>query len=333
MHAFSMEIHWETILKTKFRLFFGSILASCAVQAFAAPSVVGNIDGYFMQGTQLTMSGWACTQTSPQPIDVHVYAGGPYGSGGTLVAYGTANFSSEPAVASSCQSYGTTYRFRIVLSPQVMQTWGSKPLYVHGINNLGGANSLLGGSGYFRVPHRVATLLGARGDGYTDDTNALQAAISQGGLTYIPNTGSAYMISGPLKLGSNTEVMLDGKLMLKPGLQTAYDGEWYNPITRRNEPRATQWGMLQVVNNASNVTISGRGVLDGNRAAYSRIANNGLGRGGNPNFREQTICCVGGVVTGGPHLGSYDANIKNVVIRDITIQNIPTWPIIDAAPF
>jgi hypothetical protein len=61
---------------------------------------------------------------------------------------------------------------------------------------------------------------GAKGDGTTDDTSAIQAALTAGGGKYpvwIPNTGSNYIISGTFSLPSNTHLIIAGTLFLANG--------------------------------------------------------------------------------------------------------------------
>ena len=78
-----------------------------------------------------------------------------------------------------------------------------------------------------------------------------------------------------------------------------------------------QYGILQIKNNSSNVTIQGSGTIDGNYQWPASWFGTQF-----PNF-----CCLGGVVAGGPILGDYQTNISNVTISGIKIINIPQWPI------
>lgn len=88
------------------------------------------------------------------------------------------------------------------------------------------------------------TKYGAMGDGFTDDTAAIQNVLNTyagTGIVYIPNTGSFYLCNS-LTVPSGTELWIDGTIKLRP-----------SPTTH-----------LLYVNNASNVTIRGHGTLDGN---------------------------------------------------------------------
>lgn len=111
-------------------------------------AIRGFIDGF--DGKALR--GWACAAGTPTPITVHVFAGGPAGQG-TILGGFAAEAASEPAVAKACDSFGTVYRFRIPLSPEVLSAHRGKPIYVHGIHPTGShPNDLLTQSGTFTVP-------------------------------------------------------------------------------------------------------------------------------------------------------------------------------------
>ena len=272
-------------------LLFSLVVALVAVESKA--NVVGNIDGFFMSGSNLVLSGWACVYGSSSPIAVHLYADAPYPTG-SFVNYATSNLPSEPGVAAACgTSYGY-YRFQIPLTSTNMSTWGYHTIYVHGIDNV--SNPTIAASGKYRIPNRVATLVGAVGDGSTDDTAALQSAVDSGGTTYLPFTGKFYKTSAPIKLGSNSEIRIDGMLKMAGDVNPGYT----NGVTN-------QWGVVQVKNNASNVIVSGSGTIDGDSST-------------------KTHCCVGGVVAGSL-LGDYGSNISNVTVTGLTIQNTFQWPI------
>jgi len=88
-------------------------------------------------------------------------------------------------------------------------------------------------------------------DGTTDVTATIQAGITAaaGNATYyIPNTGSACLISARLNVPSNTHLIIDGTILMKAGVNQ---------------------DMLFTVTNASNIVIEGHGILDGNRATQT----------------------------------------------------------------
>ena len=92
---------------------------------------------------------------------------------------------------------------------------------------------------------------GAKGDGVTDDTAALQAVLNTyagKAMVFVPDTGQPYMVS-PLQPPTGTDLLIHGTLELRPG-------------------SVTNTGLVYV-NNANNVTIRGHGTLDGNGPAQT----------------------------------------------------------------
>lgn len=90
---------------------------------------------------------------------------------------------------------------------------------------------------------------GAKGDGATDDTTAIQNTLNSfagKAIVLIPNTGSAFMVNG-LYPPSNTDLIINGTLKLRPS-QTAA------PVN---------------LSSVNNVYIHGFGVIDGNGAAQT----------------------------------------------------------------
>ena len=92
---------------------------------------------------------------------------------------------------------------------------------------------------------------GAKGDGVTDDTGAISAAISAansngGGIVYLPPTGHPYLISSTLNLGNG--VMLEGAaLKTFPG-STATEAQW---------EQSGSW--LKITSNQTAVNLQGNG--------------------------------------------------------------------------
>lgn len=112
----------------------------------------GRIAGVIDSVQNNTIYGWACASGSPYSIAVHVYVGGPAGSGTIVGGFASAN-GSETAVANACGSFGTAYRFAIPLSLTVRQAHVGKRIYIHGIHPTGTyANDLIANSGVFSVP-------------------------------------------------------------------------------------------------------------------------------------------------------------------------------------
>jgi parallel beta-helix repeat protein len=106
------------------------------------------------------------------------------------------------------------------------------------------------------IPGENVKRYGATGDGVTDDTVALQDAISGSGTLWIPS--GSYVVSTPLILGSNTHLIaLPGAVFLRPtGTTTATSG---SIITNSN---------------GSNIIIEGL-TIDGQYGAYSAAYRHG----------------------------------------------------------
>ncbi|MFD0739974.1 RHS repeat-associated core domain-containing protein [Lysobacter koreensis] len=117
----------------------------------AATTVTGHIEGVNLVGAQYSLGGWACSTGRNQSIDVHLYVGGPAGSGAMVAGY-AANLGSEPAVAAACQAQGTAYRFAIPITAATRQNHANKKIYLHGISPDGQANLLIANSGTFSIP-------------------------------------------------------------------------------------------------------------------------------------------------------------------------------------
>ena len=128
--------------------------------SFAVPSVdrsvTGFISGVVLENQQYYLRGWACARTYPGSIGVHLYSGGPAGSG-TFVASTTANLSSNPTTTASCNTSGATYGFSILLTLALRQQFGGQSIFVHGISPFGLPNSLISNSGNLTFPLPVAT--------------------------------------------------------------------------------------------------------------------------------------------------------------------------------
>lgn len=137
------------------------------------------------------------------------------------------------------------------------------------------------------------------------DTATLQALLNAGKNTTtgvyeptvveIPMRPDGCIISAPLKVYSNTRIVQNGLVKLVG---------YVAPMPTE------QHGMYTIVDGSQNVTIEGSGTLDGNRSAYAT-----------------GMCCMGGIVAGGPQVGDYTANVKNITIRGLRIINSPMWPV------
>jgi polygalacturonase len=151
---------------------------------------------------------------------------------------------------------------------------------------------------------------GARGDGVAKDTAAIQAAIdaceAKGGGT-VRLTAGTYL-SAPIVLKSNITLQLDKGATL---LGSADHGD-YPAKTEFREP-----GLQSLVSatNASNVTITGEGVIDGAGETWWQMA------------RTIKDAGVMGSDHPRPRLVVFD-HCKHVVVEAVTIQNSPMWQLV-----
>ncbi|MET4677168.1 MULTISPECIES: hypothetical protein [unclassified Luteibacter] len=116
-------------------------------------TVMGYVDGV-TSGADAVVSGWACASGLAASIDVHLYVGGPYGTG-TGIAIATANQDTGSAVQELCHSSGTKHRYTITLTDEQRVKYAGQAIYVHGISPVGADNNLLTNSGNFVVPPSV----------------------------------------------------------------------------------------------------------------------------------------------------------------------------------
>jgi hypothetical protein len=126
----------------KFRLLILSVIAIASIVFLAfdsKESKAATLGGYIDAANCDIISGWALDPDTPStPIDVHIYANGPAGQGGSFVAALTAN-ANRPDVGN--HAFG-------VFTPASLKDGISRTIYIHGIDSTGnGPNALLGGSG------------------------------------------------------------------------------------------------------------------------------------------------------------------------------------------
>jgi polygalacturonase len=151
---------------------------------------------------------------------------------------------------------------------------------------------------------------GAKADGATKDTAAIQKAIdacaAKGGGTVRLNAGT--YLSAPIVLKSNIVLQLDkgATLLGSP------DHADYPEITEFRLP-----GLQSLVSatSAENVSITGEGTIDGNGESWWQMARTVRDAGvmGNPHPR--------------PRLVVFD-HCKHVRVEGVTIQNSPMWQLV-----
>jgi polygalacturonase len=151
---------------------------------------------------------------------------------------------------------------------------------------------------------------GATGDGATKDTAAIQAAINaceaKGGGTVRLTAGN--YLSSPILLKSNITLQLDKGATL---IGSEDHGD-YPPKTEFREP-----GLQSLVSatNASNVAITGEGVIDGAGKTWWQMA--------------RTIKNAGGMGSDHPRprLVVFD-HCKHILVEGVTIENSPMWQLV-----
>jgi len=153
---------------------------------------------------------------------------------------------------------------------------------------------------------------GAKGDGITKDTAAIQKAIDlceqRGGGTVRIDAGT--YLSAPIVLKSNITLQLDkGATLLGSS-----DHADYPPKTEFREP-----GLQALVSatNASNVVIRGEGVIDGAGATWWWIMV--------PDHSGSKVKMS--TADPRPRLVVFD-HCKHVLVEGITIQNSPDWQLV-----
>jgi polygalacturonase len=155
-----------------------------------------------------------------------------------------------------------------------------------------------------------ARAYGAKADGTTKDTSAIQAAIEDcakaGGGT-VKLTGGTFL-SGPVVLKSNITLDLDkGATLLGSPDHADYPS--------KTEFRAPGTQSLVSATNAENISITGGGIIDGNGESWWAEA------------RATHNAGVVGAVKFRPRLVVLD-HCKHVRMEGVTVQNSPSWQIV-----
>jgi polygalacturonase len=154
------------------------------------------------------------------------------------------------------------------------------------------------------------TNYGAVGDGLKDNSIAIQNAIDDcskcgGGTVYFP--GNNIFMSGPFDLKTNVNLMVEaGSCILANPDESVYKKSAF----RENLGEGTIWIGGE---NAENISITGRGVIDGNGMAFM-----------GPEEKAAYVLKPFKIVDPRPHLLTL-VNVKKLLIRDITVKNSAYW--------
>lgn len=179
---------------------------------------------------------------------------------------------------------------------------------------------------HFKTDDEFVTLnvkqFGARGDGATDDTLFIQAAINacpKEGRVYIPE-GVYKVTSLFLKSDLTIDIAEDAKLLgntrredfpILPGMIYGTDeNSEYNLGTWEGNPLDMFASMITGIN-VSHVVITGKGILDGN-ASYENW------------WQEEGRTKIGGAWR--PRMVFLN-NCSDITVHGLTIQNSPSWNI------
>ena len=153
-------------------------------------------------------------------------------------------------------------------------------------------------------------IFGAKGDGVTKDTAAIQAAIdscSQKGGGTVQLTAGTYL-SAPIVLKSNITLQLDKGATLLGSADHAEYPAWI-------EFRLPGLQSLVSAKNATNISITGEGVIDGNGESWWQYARS---------VRDGGIL---GTNHPRPKLIVFD-HCKHILVEGVTIQNSPMWQLV-----
>jgi hypothetical protein len=113
--------------------------------------MAGHIDGIGTVGGQAHVQGWACLERDARAVSVHLYLGGPYGTG-QFVLGARADKASEPGVSRACGTTGAPHRFSLPIE-RLRAGHAGQTIWIHAIHPAGrGPNPTIARSGVYAVP-------------------------------------------------------------------------------------------------------------------------------------------------------------------------------------
>ncbi|MFO1302985.1 MAG: right-handed parallel beta-helix repeat-containing protein [Burkholderiales bacterium] len=147
-------------------------------------------------GTLCRVAGWTRDSATPASIAVDIYRDGPQGTGALVFSGSAEHLRADLPFADK------NHGFDFALPPDpALADGASHPIFAYGINASTGSRALLNRSGLpirCGVLSSVVTDYGAKGDGVSDDSDAIQRAIDDtfsGGVLHIP--AGTYMLGTP----------------------------------------------------------------------------------------------------------------------------------------
>lgn len=153
---------------------------------------------------------------------------------------------------------------------------------------------------------------GAKGDGVTDDATAIQNTINKcsregGGRVLFPR--NSVFMAGPIELKSNVELHLEATSTL---LANPDESIYHMSAFGKNEGE----GMLWIyANHAENISITGRGAIDGNGIAF-------MGAELEDSYELKPVTTF----DPRPHPLTL-TDVKHLLMRDVTIRNGAYWTV------
>lgn len=133
--------------RTFLNVFFVSFLTTGSAYA----GIIGDINGIKADSSGPYLWGWACDKGYNTSITIHLYVGGPSGTGKAIKSL-VASESGEAAINQACQTSGVAHRFKIPLSSDIQRAYAGQPIYIHGIAPSKTGNLLISRSGQFVIP-------------------------------------------------------------------------------------------------------------------------------------------------------------------------------------